>query len=202
TNWSPLATFRNINDMWQHIEIDLSDYADQRIYIAFNVYGDTMVSGAGWYLDDVTLSDTSIFTTQSNSLLPNIKYSLGDINENNQDKQEMESQLGLANKYTGETLQIPEKQQDVTYPASIEYNNEKTDEQANTEAASFIPLDAKVTIQELNRYMETDVRDGSYSMIVPEGKYTLQSEAYGYFPATEQVEVGDQETATEDFTLQ
>src|SRR5699024_2592303 len=35
TNWSSLAVFRNINDMWQHIEIDLSDYADQRIYIAY-----------------------------------------------------------------------------------------------------------------------------------------------------------------------
>src|SRR5699024_2235159 len=68
--------------------------------------------------------------------------------------------------------------------------------------APTIPLDAKVTIQELGRYMETDVRDGSYSVIVPKGTYTLQSEAYGYLPATEQVEVGNEEAVTKDFSLQ
>lgn len=184
--WYPLAHFSNIQTIWQYIELDLTEYANQRVYIAFNMLSDHMDSGSGWYIDDVTVSDTSIFDMQST------------MTENLVAGMKAESDSAKANSLF--------KNQEWNKPKTVEnVSASKTSRPADMmemEADPSIPLDAKVTIQELNRYVKTDVRDGSYSIVVPTGSYTLLGEAYGYYPLEKTVEIIEGETAIADFYLE
>lgn len=200
--WSTLATFSHINNIWQYLEIDISDYENQRVYIAFHIFSDTMGTGAGWYLDDVVLSDTSIFDMSSHDiLLPTMEHSSQElirsksINASNIKNNPKNTTINLN---TEQVTLIPGKPVDVSLPIL----KAKIDKIKNLGVASTIPLDAKVTVQELNRYVKTDIRDGSYSIIVPGGTYTLQAEAYGYYPTIKSVDIEEKKIVEEDFSLE
>ena len=47
---------QGISNGWIDAEVDLSDYAGQRIYIGFNAFSDGSVERDGWYIDDVALA--------------------------------------------------------------------------------------------------------------------------------------------------
>jgi bacillopeptidase F len=59
-NWVQKLRVNNLSNGWIDGEVDLSEYAGQRVYIAFNVTTDGSVVRDGWYLDDVRLSDTPL----------------------------------------------------------------------------------------------------------------------------------------------
>ena len=65
-----------------------------------------------------------------------------------------------------------------------------------------IPVDeAVVTILETGRSVRSNPATGEYSMRIPMGHYTLQAEAYGYYPQTVEVSVGEDETINQTFIL-
>src|SRR5690625_2287296 len=59
--WEELQRFVNESKEWTQVEIDLSNYADQEVYIGFNAYSDFRITKDGWYIDDVAISDRSIY---------------------------------------------------------------------------------------------------------------------------------------------
>jgi bacillopeptidase F len=61
-NWQQLSSITGNSMTWTGRQIDLSAYAGQQIYIAFNVTTDGLGQRAGWYIDDVALSNTALTT--------------------------------------------------------------------------------------------------------------------------------------------
>src|SRR5699024_4221897 len=53
-SWEPLYQARQENKRWHEIGLDLSDYAGEKIHIAFNLQTADN-ENAGWYIDDVQL---------------------------------------------------------------------------------------------------------------------------------------------------
>lgn len=60
-NWTILREFEQEREEWATVEEDLSDYLGERVYIGFYTYSDGSVNRAGWYIDDVRLSDESVY---------------------------------------------------------------------------------------------------------------------------------------------
>src|SRR5690606_20259583 len=63
-------------------------------------------------------------------------------------------------------------------------------------------MEATVTVLESGRVVRTNPADGSYSVDLPSGTYTLIAESYGYYPQTRQVTLGPNEDLTVNFLLQ
>jgi bacillopeptidase F len=61
-NWQQLSSITGNSMTWTGRQIDLSAYAGQQIYITFNVTTDELGQRAGWYIDDVALSNTALTT--------------------------------------------------------------------------------------------------------------------------------------------
>lgn len=60
TNWSNLAHYTgNLGNDYANVQIDLSAYAGQRVYIQFKMTSDSSVTNNGWFIDDVALSNQS-----------------------------------------------------------------------------------------------------------------------------------------------
>ncbi|MFP3471833.1 immune inhibitor A, partial [Micrococcus sp. SIMBA_144] len=57
--WTQALRVNGDTGGWIDGEVDLSEYAGQRVYVAFNVTTDGSVVKQGWYLDDVKLSTES-----------------------------------------------------------------------------------------------------------------------------------------------
>lgn len=64
-NWTELATYEGLTDDWESAEVDLSDYSGQTIYVGFNATSDFSGTFDGWYIDQVSLSDTSLEESSS-----------------------------------------------------------------------------------------------------------------------------------------
>ncbi len=54
-NWDHLAEFNGVSGGWRKELIDLSPYAGNVVYVLFNLWTDSSVQKAGWYIDDVKL---------------------------------------------------------------------------------------------------------------------------------------------------
>ncbi|RLQ98299.1 S8 family peptidase [Falsibacillus albus] len=175
-NWTQALRVNGTTDGWVDGEVDLSQYAGQRIYIAFNVTTDSSVVKQGWYLDDVKLSDQS--------LQPAKKIDLG-VKPKNQDKS-----ASLAAK--------PK-----VYPDKIMPIKPANEEKPSTDPAPMLlPLQAQVSVLETGRSVYTDPKDGSYELSHAAGDYTLKAEAYGYRSETQQVSIEQDGITTADFTLE
>ncbi|QED50155.1 S8 family serine peptidase [Cytobacillus dafuensis] len=61
-NWQQLSSITGNSLEWTQRQIDLTAYAGQEIYIAFNLTTDNLGQRAGWYIDDVALSNTALTT--------------------------------------------------------------------------------------------------------------------------------------------
>ncbi|USK33343.1 S8 family serine peptidase [Bacillus sp. F19] len=61
-NWQQLSSITGNSLEWTQRQIDLTAYAGQEIYIAFNLTTDELGQRAGWYIDDVALSNTALTT--------------------------------------------------------------------------------------------------------------------------------------------
>src|SRR5699024_1257436 len=60
-NWNVLRDFEQERENWAPVEEDLSEYLGERVYIGFYTSSDGSVNREGWYIDDVAISDESIY---------------------------------------------------------------------------------------------------------------------------------------------
>lgn len=183
-NWTQLSRFTDLSNGWIDGEVNLSEYAGQRIYVGFNVTTDFSVTRPGLYLDDVRLSDTPLETNQTRQI-----------------QQEMDKLSALekakGTKKKGKTVNPntikPSKQVHVQYPFA---GNNKT-----AKKVKALPLEATVSVLETGRSVATNPANGSYSLRHAAGSYTLRAEAYGYRSADQQVNIENNEITEASFQL-
>ncbi|PAE37300.1 S8 family serine peptidase, partial [Bacillus sp. 7884-1] len=183
-NWQQLSRFTSNSQTWTERQIDLSAYAGQQIYIAFNITTDQIGQRAGWYIDDVALSNTPLTTA-------NVEL------ENVQQQKLLGSQLETepqTNKIAvnPDTIQ-PTKIQNVMAPTA-------TITPTAVQPMS-LPLEATVSVLESGRSVATNPSDGSYDMIHPAGEFTLRAETYGYNSEDQQVNIPADGPLEVNFTL-
>lgn len=65
--WEPLYQVRQENTRWHEVGLDLSDFAGEKIQIAFNLQTADNEND-GWYIDDVQLVDESLNVETTNQL--------------------------------------------------------------------------------------------------------------------------------------
>ncbi|WP_325224081.1 S8 family serine peptidase [Schnuerera sp.] len=178
---------------WFDEEISLSEYEGDTIKIRFFFHSDGSVYYSGWYIDDV--------------------YIMG-AEQSQEDPDPVPEPDPIPEPVPEEILE-KEAYVEVAEPNfkinrnNITLNGYKYEmisdkEIANTPMArgSGIPVDeAVVTILETGRSVRTNPATGEYSMRIPMGDYTLQAEAYGYYPQTVEVSVAEDETINQTFIL-
>ncbi|MDN4608070.1 S8 family serine peptidase [Sporosarcina highlanderae] len=183
--WTQLQQIVGISNGWIDGQVDLSAYSGQRVYIGFNAFSDGSVVRPGWYIDDVALTDVAQIASMSIGMTKPAKLSDAEL-EMEKEKDATETPMDPKD------LVIDLTKEEVAAP-SVEMNNNNL---------SALPLGAKVTVLENNRTVNTNPADGSYSMTLGAGTYTVKAEAYGFQSATQTVTVRDNEATTANFTLQ
>jgi len=180
-NWTQKMRITDNSNGWVDGQVDLSEYAGERIYIAFNVTTDGSVQRQGWYIDDVKLSDTP--------LQPASKAQLGLMKDK-----------GIQNR---STISLKGEKVD---PASIKpyipIKKPIQEETQNDDSPALLPLTAKVTVVETGRSVNTNPQNGSFEFTHASGTFTLQAEAYGYRTQTQTVEIITDGETTANFTLE
>ncbi|WP_147554267.1 S8 family peptidase [Bacillus testis] len=176
-NWTQAARFNDKSNGWIDGEVNLSQYAGQRIYIAFNLKTDGSVVKTGWYLDDVKLTATPGQTSQKAKL----GASLGTVSDSSAQAK-------------------PKVNPDEIKPAAGKAEEGKVDN--SNPAPALLPIQAQVSVLETGRTVYTKPQDGSYQLTHAAGDYTVQAEAYGYRSQAKSVHVAQDGTATANFTLE
>ncbi|SEN24117.1 S8 family peptidase [Lihuaxuella thermophila] len=176
-NWTQLARFNGSSGDWIDGQIDLSPYAGQRIYVAFNVTTDPSVTLAGWYLDDVSLSNTPLNPSAASG----------------PDMEKPGSKPATDKKKVNPDNIKPFKVTNIQSPSAA----------AGSPSAQplSLPLDARVSVVETGRSVPTNPADGSYSFSHAAGEYTLRAESYGFRSADQRVTIPRDGTAEANFTL-
>ncbi|WP_285859169.1 S8 family peptidase [Bhargavaea ginsengi] len=201
-NWTQLLMVQGESGDWTDVEVDLSEYAGQRVYIGFNAFSDGSVTRDGWYLDDVALSDTS----ESSSAA--VKGNNGKAKGKTNGKANGNAKAGNNGKQLGVIKKENEalKKGDPIDPATIKpvmpKNEVKPVEDGQKPAPMLLPLNAQVSVLETGSSVYTNPADGTYSMRTAAGDYTLVAEAYGFRSDNQSVSVGADETATANFVLE
>jgi bacillopeptidase F len=175
--WTQALRVNGNTEGWIDGEVDLSQYAGQRVYVAFNVTSDGSVVKQGWYLDDVKLS--------GESNLPAKKMNLG-----------LKSKDEKSSSVSKKPSVNPDK---ITVKNEVK-KDEKTDESGPTPV--LLPLQAEVSVLETGRSVYTNPANGSYEMTHAAGEFTLQASTYGYRSETQSVTIEADQTSTANFTLE
>lgn len=215
-NWTTLETYTNISNDWVDGEVDLSDYAGQRVYLSFHLATDFSVTRDGWYIDQVALTNTSLNKESKARLGVEPKQS------DKADKNDPAAATGKADKNSAATPAEKKgkpavaKQgapKNVKAPAASKQNGKKPDkgknkgknkdkkDKDNGKQPAALPVAAKVSVLESGRQVNTNPADGSYSLTHATGTYTMQAEAYGFRSAVQTVEVPRDGEVTANFTL-
>lgn len=190
-NWEQLSEYTGASEGWIDGEVDLSGYAGERVYVGFHMSADWLINYDGWYIDDVTLSDTSLDgaikaklpvkpkeeTITAKSGAPATKAK---IDEKSVDPHKM----------------LPGKVENVTPPVA------NKDENPNDARPLDLPLSATVNVLETGRSVHTNPADGSYEMMHAAGDYTLRADAYGFVSQNVTAEVPADGTAEANFVLE
>ncbi|MFZ7946334.1 S8 family serine peptidase [Neobacillus sp. 19] len=176
-NWVQKLRVNNLSNGWIDGEVDLSEYAGQRIYVAFNITTDGSVTKQGWYLDDVRLTNAPLAAPQ--------KAEWGDSS----DKEESASDSVKKEKINPDQIAI-------TMP---EVKKEAAKEKA---APMLLPMQAQVSVIESGRSVNTNPANGSFEMTHASGTFTVIAEAYGYQSQTKSVTIEQDGEAAANFTLQ
>ncbi|WP_093134736.1 S8 family serine peptidase [Salinibacillus kushneri] len=186
--WTQLMRVEGTTDDWEEAEVNLSEYSGQRVYIGFNVTSDYSVTREGWYIDDVTLSDTS----QGNQASLHRKVNKGKAKGKNK---------GNGNKRANEKAGLKEEK---VNPAEIKPDLPKKNPPAQEGYVNpnLLPIQAQVSVLESGRSVTTDPATGEYSFNHPAGEFTVKAESYG-FESQEQSVTLEADSVTEaDFTLE
>ena len=62
SSWTSLANFTGTNLTWHKVELDLSAYKGQSVFVRFRLSTDYSVTRDGWYIDDVTIGQSTADT--------------------------------------------------------------------------------------------------------------------------------------------
>ncbi|GAB3798958.1 S8 family serine peptidase [Virgibacillus kimchii] len=175
-SWDPLYQVRQENTRWHEIGLDLSDYAGEQVYIAFNLESSSNEND-GWYIDDVKVVNDSSGVSIANQV----------YDEN-------------------ATLNIPEEQVNDKLQPMLEFNGvEKESENTREGNEAFnegiIPVEATIKVEETGWETETDLRDGSFAVHHKPGEYTLHVDAYGYEQETVAVSLTEKETISPEIQM-
>ncbi|MGB5947477.1 S8 family serine peptidase [Paenisporosarcina sp.] len=182
--WTQLQMFQGESGAWLNGEVNLSEYSDQRVYLAFHAFSDGSVLRDGWYIDDVALADSS----QS-----------GDVAKGGNDaKNENGKSLGVIKNIEKEVMK---EAIDPTKIRPIVTGKEEAPVSESPINPTLLPLGAQVSVLESGRSVYTNPADGTYSITHAPGTFTVKAEAYGYHTTQQTVEVSADETAQADFTL-
>ncbi|RPF52137.1 S8 family serine peptidase [Aquisalibacillus elongatus] len=171
-NWESLLELTGTDETWNTVEVDLSDYAGERVYIGFNLDSDSIITREGWYIDDVTLSDS---TVGSNATI----QPTDPVNIEPKDAERVDPS-------TIEPLMVDPKVEE--FEASNDLNT--------------LPLDAQVSVLESGKSVNTNPADGSYSFVHPAGEFTVLAEAYGFASEEQMVNLEADETVNANFVLE
>ncbi|MDR6224162.1 bacillopeptidase F [Desmospora profundinema] len=180
-NWTQLLRQDGTTDGWQQTAVDLSEYAGQRIYLAFNVTTDSSIVRPGWYIDDIALTDEASEVTQTGL------DKRGGKTDKSKNKHMVDPDTLLPAKQKAGQIAAPESQ-------------------ASGERSQIIPaalpLGAQVSVLETGRSVTTNPQDGSYRLLHPAGEFTVRAETYGYRSADQRVLVERDGTTTANFVLE
>ncbi|MFC4077823.1 S8 family serine peptidase [Salinithrix halophila] len=180
--WTQLARYNDTSNSWQDAVIDLSAYAGKRIYLAFNVTTDSSIVKAGWYLDDIVLTDQA----------------------------ETAAAKDAAKSLESKTLSTPAKGKKAVKPETMKPSSSnnlmaptaplvKNQPKASP---NTLPLSAQVSVLESGRSVTTNPADGSYVMKHPAGEFTLRAETYGFRSEDQRVTIERDGLTRADFTLE
>ena len=188
-NYTQLARYNDLSNAWVDGEVDLSEYAGQRVYIQFNVTSDGSVNRPGWFIDDVALSDTPNESSGSKK-----KQNEAANNKGNN---------GVAAGKGKKSSSAAKPKVDASKIKPIKsIKEEKEAADPGAPALTLLPLSATVNVLETGRSVYTNPQDGSYRFVSSTGTYTLQASSYGYFSQTQSVTVERDGTSTANFVLQ
>ncbi|MFC4619375.1 S8 family serine peptidase [Camelliibacillus cellulosilyticus] len=202
-NWTRLGEFGGDSNGWIDGEINLSQYAGQRVYINFQLASLENDGYPGWYLDDVSLSDTSMSNTN--------KAHLGGMGQDQINQTLKIIKAGKNNKKTPKQLkkldQIATKLADMKpgKPKNVKtpFSSHKPVKLNKTKArVSSLPLNATVSVEGTGISTKTNPRDGHYLMSHPVGTYTLEADAYGFYSQSRTVDIPRDGAVDANFTLQ
>jgi bacillopeptidase F len=186
--WTNLQIFEGEEEYWQDVEIELTDYAGQNVFIGFYAYSDGSITRPGWYIDDVALSDTMLGDEPTNMKPEIMEENVPSVTKEEMEKRQAESKNAVL-KQTISGLNQPEVKE--------------VQAEAQSELLSGgIPLDAQVSVLETGRATNTNPQDGTYTLMHAAGEFTILAEAYGFASEEQSVEVGADESVTADFTLE
>ncbi|MDF2628635.1 MAG: bacillopeptidase-like protein [Symbiobacteriaceae bacterium] len=180
--WTVLASYTSPSGGspvgWESPTIDLTPYAGQTIQIRFRLQTDSSVEYAGWYIDDVMVAGSAAGGNVFDMPLtgPEVKAEMGPKGKPatpavKQIQMPSRTNAGKVSRVTS-----------TVRPSGI--------------GISSLPVEATVTVLETGRVVRTDPANGSFSIVLPAGTFTLRAEAYGYHPTDTTVIVEDgQDTA-------
>ncbi len=164
--------------------IDLTDYVGGTVQVRFRHTSDGSVSYPGWYIDDVIVSGAEAGAGAEAVPAP---VSLSKPGDSITPKDEKPAETVILRH------QLPRA-------AKSEYRVETEEPVVRITALPI--MEGTVTVLENGRVVRTNPGDGSYSLALPAGTYTLMAESYGYYPQTRQVDLGPNEELTVNFLLQ
>src|SRR5690606_38924429 len=173
-NWEQLAVVDGDTADWEDSEFQLSQYAGERVYIGFHFTSSAVVNEAGWYLDDVKLSDTSLLNDSADS-------------NNNQ----------IGKEQSNDSSEKLEAKHSVPKKMESQKENKKTEANVST-----LPLEATVSVIESGQSVKTNPADGTYSLLHAAGDFTLVAEAYGFHPLEQTVTIEADGETEANFALE
>ncbi|MFC4408993.1 S8 family serine peptidase [Chungangia koreensis] len=184
-NWTQLFQISGVSDGYVDQQVDLSEYAGQRVYIGFNAFSDGSVIRDGWYIDDVKLSDVS---------------QTGKVSKGKNGNQGGKANNGNFGKGQDKDVMKPAVDPTKIHPTAMPAKQEPIIEDiANP---TLLPLGAQVSVLESGRSVYTNPADGSYSLTHAAGDFTVKAEAYGYASEEQSVSIEADGSATANFTLE
>ncbi|MFD1173866.1 S8 family serine peptidase [Oceanobacillus picturae] len=200
--WTQLARITNVSEDWEEVELDLSEYSGQRVYIGFNLTTDGSVVKDGFYIDDVKLADTS------DSASASVKENKGKAKGKNKGAISLNNgQMGIAGFNNALGVIKSDKKaslKEKVNPAKIApLMPEKKDKpEKDPISPVLLPMSAQVSVLESGRTVNTDPENGSYSLLHAAGEFTVKAEAYGFESEEQTVTIEGDESTTADFTLE
>ncbi|MFJ7934673.1 S8 family serine peptidase [Sporosarcina sp. NPDC096371] len=198
--WTQLLKVQGRSSAWGEMEVDLSAYSGQRVYIGFNAFSDGNVTGNGWYIDDVSLVDTS----QTGEVAKGVKQ--GDKESNvTTEKRGLDGVKNPGNKNPG---LIKEKEKDL-FEEAIDPTKIKpalpakeTTPGGGNYNPMVLPIGAQVSVLETGRSVYSNLADGKYSLIHRVGTFTAKAEAYGFQSKEQTVTIGANKPTQANFILE
>lgn len=210
-SWETLHTVNGLSEEWVETQVDLSEYAGERIVVGFNAYSDFIISRTGWYIDDVSLTDEGADTEGTN-------MQLGVIGTGTSADAEETSRPGRSGaaaqnreRTNPEEHSSPSGKGASFMPPGHGGDNPGKgrgrdrggqEKEPETDGGGGLPLSATVSVLESERSVQTNPADGSFSMMHPAGDFTVRAESYGFHAAEETVSLGADEAAEVHFILE